>query len=67
MIGYFYVGIGCDDSVGVTDVSDNQNNLVEYPCLSSEDDCANSLDISGGKFNFFSTGCIKLYQILLFF
>ena len=39
----------------MTDVSGNQGALVEYPCLSSSDDCLNRLDIDGGNFQFFSS------------
>ena len=46
---------GCTDSVQVTDVSGDQGALVEYPCLSSSDDCLNILDIDGGNFQFFSS------------
>ena len=60
----FYYGIlmvclffnnGCSDAVVVTDVSGNHTNLIEYPCLSSADDCLNNLDIDGGSFRFFSS------------
>jgi len=55
MIGYLCIQIGCEESGQITDVSNSQSSLVEYPCLSSEDDCVNSMDISGGTFQFFSS------------
>mgnify|MGYP000248971843 CR=1 FL=1 len=50
-----FISNGCNDSVQVTDVSGNQSNFVEYPCLSSEDDCMNIIKIDGGNFQFYSS------------
>ena len=47
--------IGCEDSVVVTDVSGNYANTVEYPCLSSSNDCLSSMSVNGGTFPFFSS------------
>ena len=47
--------VGCDESIQVTDVTGNQPNIIDYPCLSSSNDCLNSLSIKGGTFQFFST------------
>jgi len=55
LITYLLFSNGCSDSVVVTDVSGSQANLIEYPCLSSSDDCLNSMDIDGGSFQFFSS------------
>ena len=52
---WMLLSVGCDESVEVTDVSGNQPNTIEYPCLSSSDDCLNSISIEGGTFQFFST------------
>jgi len=46
---------GCNDSVQVTDVTGDQNNLVEYPCLSSTDDCLSLIEIDGGIFRSYSS------------
>ena len=46
---------GCNDSVQVTDVTRDQNNLVEYPCLSSTEDCLNLIEIDGGIFQSYSS------------
>ena len=46
---------GCNDSVQVTDVTGDQNNLVEYPCLSSTEDCLNLIEIDGGIFQSYSS------------
>ena len=58
-IGLFILGllfeIGCEDSVVVTDVSGNYANTIEYPCLSSSNDCLSSMSINGGTFQFFSS------------
>ena len=47
--------IGCENSVEVTDVSGNYANTVEYPCLSSSNDCLSSMSVNGGTFQFFSS------------
>ena len=50
---WMLLSVGCDESIEVTDVSGNQPNTIEYPCLSSSDDCLNSISIEGGTFQFF--------------
>ena len=55
--------IGCEDSVVVTDVSGNYANTVEYPCLSSSNDCLSSMSVNGGTFPFFSS--FHLFRRLL--
>ena len=46
---------GCKDPIQVTDVTGDQSNFIEYPCLASIDDCLNIMDIGGGNFNFYSS------------
>ena len=46
---------GCENSVEITDVSGNYTNTVEYPCLSSSNDCLSSMSVNGGTFQFFSS------------
>ena len=46
---------GCENLVEVTDVSGNYTNTVEYPCLSSSNDCLSSMSVNGGTFQFFSS------------
>ena len=46
---------GCNDPAQVTDVTGDQSNFVEYPCLSSADDCINIIEIDGGNFQFYSS------------
>ncbi len=55
MLGYLCMLTSCKDSIQITDVSSSQNTLVDYPCLSSTNDCTNSFEIKGGTFNFFSS------------
>ena len=50
-----FISNGCNDSVQVTDVTGDQNNLVEYPCLSSTDDCLSLIEIDGGIFQSYSS------------
>jgi len=50
-----FFGNGCNDPAQVTDVSGNQVNVVEYPCLSSSDDCLSSMEIEGGNLQLFSS------------
>ena len=50
-----FFGNGCNDPEQVTNVSGNQGNIVEYPCLSSSDDCLNSMEIEGGNLQLFSS------------
>ena len=50
-----FISNGCNDSVQVTDVNGDQSNFVEYPCLSSEDDCISIIEIDGGNFQFYSS------------
>ena len=45
----------CDDSQNVTNVSATNENLIEYPCMTSDEDCLNVLDVKGGTFQFFSS------------
>ena len=54
MIGLLII-TGCEDSVQVTDVTGDQSNFVEYPCLFSDDDCINIMEIGGGNFQFYSS------------
>ena len=51
----FFLGLCCDDSTSVTDLSGNTNQSIDYPCLAALDDCSNQLDIKHGTFNFFSS------------
>ena len=51
----FLIITSCEDSGKVTNVTGSQSNSVEYPCLSSEDDCINNIEIDGGNFQFYSS------------
>ena len=59
--GYKYLliimifGFYCDKPNTITDVTGSNSNLVEYPCLNSEEDCLNSLNINGRTFEFYSS------------
>ena len=45
----------CDEPVDITDVSGDDFQEIEYPCLTSSEDCINTLNVKGGTFRFFSS------------
>ena len=45
----------CEKTINVTNVSDNSDNDIEYPCLTPNSDCKNNIKIGEGTFEFFSS------------
>ena len=54
LFGCVFVFFSCNEPTKVTAIS-GQENEIEYPCLSSNSDCLNKLDILDGTFQVFSS------------
>ena len=56
LVGCMLCAFACSsDPSSVTDVSGGEGNQIDYPCLYSDEECQNSIDVKGGKLQFFST------------
>ena len=50
-----FIFLSCENNIDITDVYSSADGIVEYPCLTSSDDCLNSLNIKDGTFDFYSS------------
>ena len=45
----------CEESTNNTDVSNNSDNDIQYPCITPNSDCKNNIKIGDGTFELFSS------------
>ena len=53
LVGIMFIFFCCNEPVRVTEIGE-VDVQVEYPCLSSSNDCLSEIDISGGTFQMLS-------------
>ena len=54
LVGIIFIFFCCNEPVRVTEIGE-VDVQVEYPCLSSSNDCLSEIDISGGTFQMYSS------------
>ena len=47
--------MACEETVSVTDVSNVGGSVIDYPCLSSSEDCINTMNVSSGTSQMYSS------------